>query len=315
MSSYIIAGATLDKFASRALLFTYRRLKHIRRLVRRSLSNVVDIAFWYQTLIRYVWKRPFWFTDKYGVTLRVYPESNLMALYKTRLHFDDEPVLQLTKRIVKPGMLIIDVGANRGQYTIFATQMVGEYGQVHSFEPGSDAFHRLRENVDHLVPLVKVVSLNQKAVSNKNGYAVLYKFPPGYSAWNSLSFHKMWSLDKPIIPSSTENVCTITLDDYCEKLKIFQVDLLKIDVEGFEVEVVEGCKRLIKEKRIRNIIFEISIKPLKGTGRTPESVLQAISNMGFDIHRIHSNGDLERVHLLQFHAPHFANYLATPRCE
>ena len=94
---------------------------------------------------------------------------------------------------------------------------------------------------------------------------------------------------------------------------INKIDLLKIDVEGFEDNVFEGSKFLIKNGCIRKIIFEVCPGPLRGLDRTPEDVLRKVHDMGFEIQCIASDGRLEKVELPQFKPPYFANYLATPR--
>jgi hypothetical protein len=124
----------------RKLGLVRRKLRPVLRLAQRCISNARKPSFWQEMGIRYLWRRPFWFTDKYGVTLRLYPEDGLKTILASPSHFDDESVLQLTKKLVKPGMTVIDVGANYGQFTIFAIQLVGSNGQVHAFEPTSTHF-------------------------------------------------------------------------------------------------------------------------------------------------------------------------------
>jgi FkbM family methyltransferase len=268
------------------------------------------LSFWQETAIRYLWRRPLWFTDKYGVTLRLYPEDPLRSVLATRSHFDDEPVIKLVNKTVKPGMTVVDVGANHGQFTVIAAQLAGEEGRVHSFEPAAGSFARLTENVNRSELLKRRVRLNQSAVSDQPGVATLYEFPPGFSAWNSLGAHAMDAGGRYVEPSHTSHVRVATLDQYCREEGIELIDLLKVDVEGFEVEVLQGCKELIGRRRIRRVIFEISLEPLKASGRTGNDVLGAIAAMGFDIWLI--GEELKRVNLPEFEAPYFANYLATP---
>jgi FkbM family methyltransferase len=278
--------------------------------LRRRLAVAGRLSFWQETAIRYLWQRPLWFTDKYGVRLRLYPEDNLRTVLATRSHFDDEPVIKLVNEIVTPGMTVVDVGANHGQFTVIAAQLTGEEGRVHSFEPAARSFARLSENVNQSETVKRRVRLNESAVSDQPGVATLYEFPPGFSAWNSLGAHAMDAGGRYVEPSHTSQVPVTTLDEYCREQGIELIDLLKVDVEGFEVEVLRGCKALLGERRIRKVIFEISLEPLKASGRTANDVLGSIAAMGFDIWLI--GAELKRVNLPEFEAPYFANYLATP---
>jgi len=295
---------------------THQKLIYIILLIHAFTTNARRISFWQRMVIRYLWRRPFWFTDKYGVTLRLYPNDSLESVFSNRIHFDDKGVLELTKKILKPTMTVIDIGANHGQFTVFASQLVGYCGQVHAFEPTSYSFQRLNENIHHVDKTHRGIHLNQIAISNQIGSTIIYEFPPEMSVWNSLNPHLEYHFGiRPIRPSRTENIRVTTLDQYCIDHNINKIDLLKIDVEGFEYNVFEGSKFLIKNRCIRKIIFEVSPGPLRGLDRTPEDVLQKVHDMGFEIQYIASDGRLEKVELPQFKPPYFANYLATPKME
>src|SRR6266571_2009697 len=149
------------------LKFVYRKLKYISQLARAFTSNARRVSFWQRMVIRYLWRRPFWFTDKYGVTLRLYPDDSLEAVFANKMHFDDKGVLEVTKKLLKPAMTVIDIGANHGQFTVFAAQLVGYCGQVHAFEPTSYSFQRLNENIHHLDKTPRGIHLNQIAISDQ----------------------------------------------------------------------------------------------------------------------------------------------------
>jgi FkbM family methyltransferase len=252
--------------------------------------------------------------------MRTYPLDNLPELFLRRRHFDDDAVVEYCREILKPGMTVIDLGANYGQFSLLALRHISPAGRLFAFEPGTYAFQRLQENVDRQARQRSGVTLTKSAVWCESGLVELYEYPPEYSFWNSLRPHKMWSdtdsrADErgAIEPTITETVRAVTLDDFCTEMAIDWIDLLKIDVEGLEVEVLQGATGLIRAGRIGRVIFEISLDPLAGTGRTGEDVLQAVSSMGMDISRILPDGSLEEVRLPGFQVPFFANYLAVPR--
>jgi FkbM family methyltransferase len=287
------------------------RLRQMRLSYQSAVADGSRGAFWKTACLQYLWRRPFWYTDRYGVTLRLHPEDGLQYILAKRSHFDNVPTLEVVRQRVQPGMTVIDVGANYGQFAVFAALLVGERGCVHTFEPTSSSFERLQANVHHMNGLGERMHLNRSAVGNRIGSATIYEY--SCSAFNSLKPHTMFVVDRPIEPTHTETVPLITLDKYCADHEIRQIDLLKVDVEGLEVEVLEGCQSLMKKKSIRCIIFEISQMPAEGAGYPPVRVLEAVQQMGFDVSCIREGGVLEAVHLPDFDPPFFANYLATPK--
>ena len=284
-----------------------RRLRMLRQFLQ---VDVKDPFFWWQTWIRYVSRRPIWLTDKFGVTLRLYPYDALRYVRARQSHFDDEGVLKVVGGFLKPGMTVLDVGANIGQFAAFSVGLVGEAGMVHSFEPALDTFNRLNENTQHIKGLAGCIRTNQCAVGKEVGEVTLYEYSPGCSVWNSLSPHTMYSGEQAFEPCRTEKVRMVTLDDYCREQNIQQIDLLKVDVEGFEGDVFQGAARLIREKRIRYAIFEISLGNFKDPKVGAVQVLKVVSSLGLTIQLIREDGSLLPVDIRNFKIPYFANYLA-----
>jgi FkbM family methyltransferase len=229
-------------------------------------------------------------------------------------HFDDEGMLTLVGRLLRPGMTVFDVGAHWGAFSLFAAQFLGANGVIHAFEPTLYSYKRFNENVSHNRQWSKRIVLNHAAVGDCDGEVVLNEFPPQFSAWNTLGTPKMTLADGQILqPTNSEVVKAVALDTYCQAHQIQCIDLLKIDVEGFEVEVVEGCSEALRQSRINRIIFEISLAPLGGTARSARETLKAFSNYGLRISRIGNKGELIPVEDIdRYEAPFFANYLAEP---
>jgi hypothetical protein len=73
---------------------------------------IIFLEIW----IRQVIHGPIWFTDKYGVTCRLYPEDRLAFYLAQKAFFGDEGMLILTKRLLKPNMTVFDVGAYWGAH-------------------------------------------------------------------------------------------------------------------------------------------------------------------------------------------------------
>ncbi len=152
--------------------------------------------------------------------------------------FENE--MELWRSWLKPGMTVIDVGANVGVYTFSAAQKVGAEGCVLAVEPFSNCVRCLQEtcNINQL-SWVKVCA---GAASDRNGTA-------------RLALHTASELNELVdsdtegaIPLSTfEEVTCFTLDSLIEPENLSQIDFLKIDAEGHEIKVLEGSNRILTE--------------------------------------------------------------------
>ena len=156
---------------------------------------------------------------------------------------------------------IFDVGANIGFTAIRMASTMGEKGTVHAFEP--DAF-----NYDQLI---KNLELNPKLLVKANKF--------GLAASNQTLKLEIVTKDNlggnRISNSATSNYSEIhvmPMDQYCSENKIQKVDLIKIDVEGFELEVLKGAKNTIEKSR--PILFvEIDENNLKYQSSTPTELI------------------------------------------
>ncbi|QSV54662.1 MAG: FkbM family methyltransferase [Dolichospermum sp. UKL201] len=203
---------------------------------------------------------------------------------------------RLVTRLVKPGMLVFDIGANIGDYSILLSKVVGSSGKVYSFEPASTTFNRLQERLIALK--INNVYGFKKAFYSDDTQIEFNEFPDDFSVWNSIGKPQM--LDPqgsgqyvPII--NTEIVEAIKLDSFCLENSIDHIDYLKIDVEGAESDVLEGARELLKNKSIRYIQFEISQKMLEGLNRSAKSTFDILIENGYECHRITEEGNIGEV--------------------
>ena len=155
---------------------------------------------------------------------------------------------QLILRQARVGEVVVDVGANIGYYTVLLADKVGKNGKVYAFEPDKTNFEILVKNIKEN-DLKNVVAVNA-AVGSRSGKLKLYK------SKENLGDHKLYDQNPPVDKSTsslkkggslkTEIVKIIKLDEYLADIK---VDLLKIDTQGWEPEVIEGAKEIIKKNK------------------------------------------------------------------
>jgi FkbM family methyltransferase len=191
---------------------------------------------------------------------RAYPlYKPLYGLYKA---LSDRSERALLRRVVRPGMIVVDVGANIGVYSRFLAGLVGVTGKVIAFEPAADNFTRLWDNVAAL-PQVEPV---HGAVGSRTGDIVLFE-------------SDKLNVDHRAYPT-TENrrevkVPCWALDDYISPDR--RVDLVKIDVQGFELSVLRGAARVLKANADIVVLLEFWPHGLRAAGDTPMALVDYLS--------------------------------------
>lgn len=213
---------------------TLRPLGRVERLMRVPFRT-----FLYYILATLGHIKPYKLSFKtlWGTTMTSYlPEGNTFYYYG----YCEANLTNFLLRFLKKGDIVVDVGAHVGIYSMLASALVGEEGQVHSFEPTPWTFKLLERNTKKL----NNVTLNNKAVSNTEGSISFKDYGPGYGAYNTA--HKSGStLEKK---AKTVQVETVILDDYC-KGKVISPTFIKLDAEGFEFAILNGMNYLLEQVR------------------------------------------------------------------
>ena len=150
---------------------------------------------------------------------------------------------------VKEGDIVVDVGANVGMFTVKAALSVGDKGKVIAIEPIEENFELLKRNIEfHNLNNVYII---RKAIGRKKGKTTMIKSL--LSATHQLKEIK--DFKNPEFSIQEVDVEVDTLDNIVKEFSINRIDLLKIDVEGAELEVLKGAKESLKITR--NIAMEL----------------------------------------------------------
>ena len=200
----------------------------------------------------------------------------------------EQEVKEIFLENISPGDVVIDVGSNIGDYTLIASKKVGDSGKVLSFEPLSETFLTLNRNLQ--LNEITNCMFFQKAVGEKPGLANLYK--------NNLS-GTMGHLDSSLNGKDLikrDEIEVVTIDDVLTSEHIDTVNMIKIDVEGFEHEVLLGCLQSFKENKIKKILCEVHFKYLESKGKSEEAIYDLLREHNFTITPISRKS--ARVHIL-----------------
>jgi FkbM family methyltransferase len=167
----------------------------------------------------------------------------------------EEAVVERVVKQLPVGGTVIDAGAHIGRYTLMAASTVGPSGRVVAIEPGPDTFALLCENA--ALNRMTWITPVQVALGGKDGRAEL--FTGSDQATNSLRGEWLDKLEgsQSAARRACETVTVRSLPSLLAELGVSQVDLLKVDVEGAELEVLQGAVDLLRSGRIKQIVCEV----------------------------------------------------------
>jgi len=212
----------------------------------------------------------------WGVKINAFP-GEVVGRSISAMGIYDLCVSETLWRIVDEGETCIDVGANIGYVTSLMAHRVGSSGKVIAFEPHPSIYQRLSSNVRgwHTEKNWMQIETSNLAISDHLGKAQL--FIPADFDQNQGTASLMPASDAVDYSSNQQlAVDTDTLDNLFGNLT---VELLKIDVEGHEISVLLGAKKLLRENRIRDILFE-EHQPY------PNPVSEFLQEKGYSIYRV-----------------------------
>ena len=172
--------------------------------------------------------------------------------------------------LIKPGTVVIDVGANIGFFTKFFADCVSEGGKVLAIEPERTNFSRLNEMVEknRLSGTVEIF----EAVAAATSGTLKLKINPLHPA-----DHKISEQGVP--------VKAISLDGLLADRKWPTVSLIKIDVQGAEVMVLQGAAEVLK-RFDPALYLEVDDDSLRGMNTNAEALFRTVEQFGYSIHRI-----------------------------
>ncbi len=229
------------------------------------------------------------FVTRLGRHLRIRVRPNPRDVVSERIFVDgyfEAPECRFVNAFLEPGMTVLDVGANIGQYTLIAADRVGPGGHVHSFEPNPDMFAELAGNVARNGFEARC-TLNASAVTDKAGTATLSVHAPGEDVYGSLGSHqRVPTVGHRMVP-------TVTLDDYLAALPSPPViDLLKMDIEGAELAALQGAARLLGAVHAPVLMIEVSDTNTEAFGYPARECLDLLESFGYAFHEIGYLGGL-----------------------
>jgi FkbM family methyltransferase len=197
----------------------------------------------------------------------------LYAAYKI---YADRAERELLRKILFQGAVVVDVGANIGIYSKFLSRCVGPTGLVYSFEPSLDNFRRLSAATRDL----SNVRLTQAAVGERSGECKLY-------VSDKLNVdHRAYKADgdsRRAVPTEM-----VALDDYFKSGQ--RVDLIKMDIQGYELHALRGGQRVLQENPDVNLLLEFWPAGLEQAGVGWEELIEMLQGLNMNLTLVRTCG-------------------------
>jgi FkbM family methyltransferase len=181
--------------------------------------------------------------------------------------------IQLMKNLIKKGDHVLDIGANIGFYSGIMSNLVGENGKVHCFEPDELNFKYLSKSINGK----KNVELIKKAVAENDGHIEIY---------TSDVINVEHTIYKPVHFDSSYSVEKTSIDNYVQQK--FPVSFIKMDIQGAELKALEGMKQTLLTNNDAVLMTEVHPYFLLNSDTTPNQMIEFIQSLEFSIYLIDS---------------------------
>ena len=222
-------------------------------------------------------------TEIDGLLLGVPSQEWRLGAYYALRGLPEPGMTRLFASFIQPGMVVVDIGAHIGIYTLFALRQLSGHGRVYSFEPTPKTFALLRDNVQVNGFLESgVARLDQRAISDHAGTA-------NFTAYAANSGHNSLFGDAAV--GETLSVETVTLDAALADEP--RIDVIKIDAEGSEPFVLRGMTGIVGRNPAIRIFVEFAPVHLRRAGIEPVQWYEELTEMGLKVLRVEDvSGDL-----------------------
>jgi FkbM family methyltransferase len=219
-------------------------------------------------------------------------ENSIIKFLERGRHYEPDVSLMMCK-IVEPGDVVVDIGANAGFFTVLLATLVGPGGRVLSFEPGVNNLDRLKNNIS--INGLTNVELVEKAANDAPG-AIQFFINSDDSGGNAL-----W--DVGTFPGNVKSaaapqavaIAATTVDDEVQERGLAPPKLIKVDTEGAELNVLKGCRALLADQLVPFVIAEYHPFGLAKMGTSPEALRAFMETFGYSTFAMYYDGTMPKL--------------------
>jgi FkbM family methyltransferase len=178
--------------------------------------------------------------------------------------------------LVRPGATVLDIGANIGAHTLPLAKAVGPTGRVLAVEPTRYAFDRLSDQLALNLEIASRVIAVQSMLMGSLECELIESIPSSWPLISPEGAHRQHLG----VPRSTEGARVTTVDALVAEQQIDSIQLIKLDVDGYELEVLRGAQQVL-ERFAPTILFEYAPYTLVEKGYAPQIMIELLLALGY----------------------------------
>jgi len=192
------------------------------------------------------------------------------------------------EKLIAPGDVVFDIGANIGAHSLRFARLVGAQGRVHAFDPAQPAIDKLRVNCALNPELASRIVINHAFCTDRIGRtipeAVYASWPLTGSAAGLHAAHlgRLHPVGSPRLE---------ILDDYVERNRLPRVDFIKLDVDGSEVSVLRGARKILARDQ-PVILTEVALYIFKENGEDIREFWSIFRDQGYRMRLLNSRREI-----------------------
>ncbi len=212
--------------------------------------------------------------------------DRLLSLWMRKFSSAESYETEVWLSLLEPGMVVADVGANLGLYSVLASQIIGDEGVIHAFEPHPSNYRMLirsinRNGCDNVIA-------HQAAVADTSGELELFVRPEHHG--DHRIYQPVNGVSRPSI-----SVSVVKIDDVVKDSG--RLDVVKIDVQGAEPRVLGGMSRTLEANEHIRVISEFWPEGLQQSDVDPGDFLESMRERGFKVLNI--DDDARELHAME----------------
>ncbi len=254
----------------------YFKKKLISRFLNKPLKEKLKITYNLTESIRYFFLSwcPIPVRLPFGKLMLTYWDINGINIRKGGYEADCSSFVE---KYLKPEMVVFDIGAHNGYYSLLSSVKVGKRGLVIAFEPSLRERKRLKTNI--FLNFIKNIKVEKSAIGSYTGTTEFFVRNDKQTGCNSIKYH-------PDGVNPTEVLVPITtIDRYLQNYPNREPDFINIDAEGVEPEILKGAKKLLQRKK--RPVFLIELTKDQGT-----EVFRLLKKKGYNLYFVRKGGKL-----------------------
>ncbi|MDB5524723.1 MAG: hypothetical protein JWM58_2486 [Rhizobium sp.] len=203
-------------------------------------------------------------------------ENHILGFLRGGMPYEPD-VTKIIQKILEPGDVFVDVGANVGFFTVLGSALVGSEGRVFAFEPDPKNIERVKFHcANNEIDNVEIISRPASHTVEDVNFYFNKSSSGGNALWNPGEY-----FGDPEFNDGYSVMKSTTLSDEFARQGIKDVKLIKIDTEGAEHSILRGAKEWLKDQQIPFIIAELNAFGLKKLDSSVEEFIDFMYDQGY----------------------------------